>query len=141
MFRIERFRSGDMDRFRLARGIRKVVFIQEQGVPEELEYEHDDEAVNYLLYEDDQVKGTARWRETEKGIKLERFAVLAVDRGKGAGTLLLKRVLEDVTPLGKEIYLHAQVSAMDFYLKAGFKVKGDGFEEAGIQHFLMIFRP
>ena len=97
--------------------------------------------MNYLLYEDDQVKGTARWRETEKGIKLERFAVLAVDRGKGAGTLLLKRVLEDVTPLGKEIYLHAQVSAMDFYLKAGFKVKGDGFEEAGIQHFLMIFRP
>lgn len=139
MIKIEKFLSTDSDRYRLARGIRHEVFVDEQNVPEELEYDNDEEAVNYLLYEDGLAKGTARWRETSAGIKLERFAVFASERGKGYGTLLLERILEDVMPTGKRIYLHAQISAVSYYLKAGFQTEGHSFSEAGIEHYLMVF--
>jgi len=139
MITIEKFLSTDSDRYRLARAIRHEVFVDEQNVPEELEYENDEEAVNYLLYADGLAKGTARWRETHAGIKLERFAVFASERGKGYGTLLLERILEDVMPSGKRIYLHAQISAISYYLNAGFETEGHSFSEAGIEHYLMVY--
>lgn len=139
MINIEKFSSDDTDRYRLARAIRHEVFVDEQNVPEELEYENDEEAVNYLLYDAGLPKGTARWRETTDGIKLERFAVFASQRGKGYGTLLLEKILQDVLPLGKRIYLHAQISALSYYLKAGFETEGHSFNEAGIEHYRMVY--
>ena len=117
--------------------VRRKVFIDEQLVDPELEYESEEEAVHYLLIVDGVAVATARWRETEKGVKLERFATLIEYRGKGYGALILKKVLEDVVPLQKTIYLHAQISAILFYEKYGFVKEGEMFIEADIEHYCM----
>ncbi|MNC99759.1 hypothetical protein D3C83_181530 [compost metagenome] len=57
-----------------------------------------------------------------------------------AGRTILLRVLDDVIPLNKKIYLNAQVAAMNFYAREGFVAEGEMFMEAGIQHFKMVFR-
>ncbi len=136
---IKRFGFSDASLFCLARKIRYDVFIVEQQVPEELEYEHEEESHHYLLLMDGTPIATARWRETPNGIKLERFAVPLKFRNEGLGSILLKRVMEDVLPLGKPIYLHAQVAAAHYYMKAGFIREGSVFEEAGIQHYKMVY--
>ena len=86
--------------------------------------------------------GTARWRFTDQGIKLERFAILKNYRGQGIGASLVKTCLEDIqdqpNTSEKLIYLYAQSHALNFYIKAGFEAIGDEFEEAGIKHFKMI---
>ena len=81
----------------------------------------------------------ARWRKTEKGVKLERFAVLQKYRGCGVGKRLVEEVVKDVLPLKLSIYLHAQIQVVDFYEKLNFIKEGNLFEEAGIQHYLMSF--
>jgi predicted GNAT family N-acyltransferase len=126
---------------RIALTIRTEVFVHGQQVDPALEYEYEEECTHYLLYAGGKAVATARWRETGKGIKLERFATLAEHRGKGFGTMLLKRILSDVAPFGKYIYLHAQLSAEKFYDHNGFVRVGDIFSEANIDHYLMEYRP
>jgi predicted GNAT family N-acyltransferase len=70
---------------------------------------------------------------------LERFAVLASERGRGTGTVLLARVMADVLPMKKRIYLHAQVTAISYYRRAGCVIAGDLFYEAGIEHYMMEY--
>lgn len=119
--------------------IRNVVFVLEQGVPENLEYdEFDDSANHYLAMYNNLAIGTARWRETKQGIKLERFAVLTEFRSKGIGYCILEKILQDVIPLNKKIYLHSQVQACGLYQKAGFQKQGAIFYEAGMAHFKMV---
>lgn len=120
-----------------AHRIRKVVFVEEQNCPPELEYEHEDESHHFLASFNSTPAGTARWRATDKGYKLERFAVLKDLRGKHIGEALLKTIIENVPKDGKMIYLHAQVSAKEFYLKYGFAPVGENFWEAGIEHTKM----
>jgi predicted GNAT family N-acyltransferase len=121
--------------------IRTDVFVREQNVPHELEYDgSDDEATHYLLYADKKPVATARWRLTGKGVKSERFAVLAEYRNKGLGAELVKRVLEDTLKLNKPIYLHSQIKAVSFYERHGFVKEGVSFFEAGIEHYYMIYR-
>lgn len=140
MINIERFLYNDKEKFKKAKYLRKTVFVEEQNVPEQIEYADDEEAVYYLIYDNKYLKGTARWRETEKGIKLERFAVLPENRNKGYGTALLKKILKDIIPLNKRIYLHSQITAVSYYQKAGFVIEGEPFEEAGITHYQMTFK-
>ena len=136
---IERFRIHERPELaREALIIRTEVFVKGQQVDRALEYEFEDESNHYLLFLDEKPVATARWRETTKGIKLERFATLQNQRNKGFGSLLLKAVLNDTIPLNKPIYLHAQLTAADFYLKHGFRRSGDVFHEAGIEHYTMI---
>jgi predicted GNAT family N-acyltransferase len=124
--------------FSKAMDIRKSVFVEEQKVPPELEYDgFENESHHYLLFYNDEPIATARWRKTEKGIKLERFAMLYEYRNKGVGSELLQRIMKDVSSLGEKIYLHAQLKAVSYYEKAGFEKKGDVFVEAGIEHYLM----
>ncbi|HRY99825.1 MAG TPA: GNAT family N-acetyltransferase, partial [Bacteroidales bacterium] len=105
--------------------IRHEVFVVEQQVPEALEYDGlDPQCLHYLLLADEKPVATARWRETEKGIKLERFAVLQEFRSMGLGGRLLDEVLADVIPLGKRIYLHSQDTAVAFYERHGFVCRG-----------------
>lgn len=123
--------------------IRKTVFVEEQKVSPEEEYDEFEKiSTHFLAFLDDKEAGTARWRFTEKGIKLERFAVLASARNQGVGQALVKSVLEDVKnakdTTGKLIYLHAQLTAMPLYQKFQFKAVGEMFEEANIQHYKMI---
>ena len=120
--------------------IRNQVFVVEQKVDHQLEHDaYDETAQHYIACYDDIACGAARYRHTEKGIKLERFAVLAGFRNKNVGVALLKKILEDCLSSNKKIYLHAQISACGFYLKNNFIEEGEHFYEAGIEHVVMIY--
>lgn len=136
-------RISNKEQLLQAQNIRKTVFVDEQKVPEEAEIdEYEDSSNHYLAFDDHRPIGTARWRSTSQGIKLERFAVLREARGKGVGGALLKTILDDIQRETRgpqrPLYLHAQVSALAFYRKFGFQTVGDKFEECGIQHFKMV---
>lgn len=120
--------------------IRKIVFVEEQGCPPELEYENEEVSTHFLALMDNQPCAACRWRKTDKGYKLERFAVLKEFRGKRVGQALLAAVLDDLPDDADYIYLHAQHDAVGLYAKFGFAVEGEEFEEAGIKHFQMVKR-
>lgn len=122
--------------------IRELVFVIEQEVDPAEEYdEFEDTSTHFLAKLNGKPVGTARWRFTKNGVKMERFAVLEEARGKGVGQALVAAVLADVnfTPeaKGKTKYLHAQLTAVPLYAKFGFEKVGDMFEECNIQHFKM----
>lgn len=124
--------------------IREEVFVEEQNVPKEEEYdEHDKTATHFLAVDNEgNAFGTARWRRTDNSIKLERFAILKDVRGKGIGSMLLESLLEDIAVQNSangpvQLYLHAQTSALPLYEKFGFQKEGQAFEECGIEHFRM----
>lgn len=119
--------------------IRKQVFVVEQGCPEDIEWEYEDESHHYIAYYNEVPAGTARWRVTNYGIKLERFAILKEFRNKEIGKALLIKLLKDTDPLAKKRYLHAQIAARNFYLRNGFLPVGETFWEAGIEHVKMEY--
>ena len=139
MIEIKRFTFSDKVLLQQSNAIRTKVFIEEQKVEPELEYEFEEEGIFFLLYHNETPIATARWRETSKGIKLERFAMLQEYRNQGLGTKLLDAVLEDVIPINKTIYLHSQVNAISYYKRAGFVEYGEHFFEANIEHVLMKY--
>ena len=122
--------------------IREEVFVVEQQVAHEEEFdEFEDESQHFVaLDENENPIGSARWRRTEKGIKLERFTVKQELRGKGLGTAIVQAVLdylkEKAAP-GTFLYMHSQLDAVPLYAKFGFQKKGDQFDECGIMHYLM----
>jgi predicted GNAT family N-acyltransferase len=120
--------------------LRRTVFVIEQQIDENLEMDDkDDVSFHYLLKVDEKPAATARYRETQEGIKLERFAVLKGFRGRGLGQKVLEKILADVSEYQKIIYLNAQESAVSFYLKNHFEIQGQPFFEAGIRHFKMTY--
>ena len=124
-----------------SRQIRETVFIVEQKVPAEIEYDEYESSSRHLLATLDGVAaGTARWRCTDQGVKLERFAVLQQYRKHGVGRALLEYMLAE---LGSQdtIYLNSQESALGFYARSGFVAEGERFWEADIPHFRMVYRP
>ncbi len=122
----------------LVHEIRRRVFVVEQHIDPMIEFDtHENESQHYLAYFKNKAAGTARWRETSEGIKLERFSVLKECRNSGLGSLLVKKILENIIPLNKKIYLHAQTTTVRFYEKAGFMVVSDLFYEANIPHYKM----
>lgn len=131
----------DADR-QLAMQVRQQVFVQEQGVPADAEYDsYENSATHYLATYAGAPVGAARWRVTEHGVKLERFAVLKEHRNKRVGEKLLDAVLQDVQNWHpeKKIYLHAQLPAVRFYHRHGFKPEGEKFSECDIEHYKMYY--
>ncbi len=118
--------------------IRREVFVVEQNCPPELEWEFEDESNHFLATANGEGAGAARWRKTDKGYKLERFAVLDKFRGLGIGQALVKTVLADLPADADYIYLHAQIQAVGLYEKFNFSKTGPEFEEAGIRHYKMV---
>lgn len=118
--------------------IRRIVFVDEQNCPPELEWENEDVSTHFLALSDHQPCGACRWRKTDAGYKLERFAVLKEYRGQGIGRALVATALADLPSDAKVIYLNSQLDAMSLYSKFGFVAEGEQFEEAGIQHFKMV---
>ena len=123
--------------------IRSLVFVEEQNVPED-EEKDEYEAIcrHYLATLAGEPMGTARWRKTDKGIKLERFAVMPNARKKGIGAAIANQVLQDILieyPEKITIYCHAQVSALAFWESQGFVAEGEVFYEANIAHYLMKY--
>ncbi|WP_105104156.1 GNAT family N-acetyltransferase [Microbulbifer pacificus] len=118
------------------RGIRQKVFVEEQQVPEELEWDDlEESAQHFLVYLSNKAVGTGR---LTGGGKIGRMAILKEARGHGAGLELLKRICKFARVSGqKNVYLNAQVHAVPFYEKAGFAVTGEEFMEADIPHVRM----
>ena len=119
--------------------IRRIVFIEELNIPEYMEIDDNEDLATYVLANiGSEYVGTARWRDTDAGIKLERFAVLSEYRSYGVGTAMTKFILNQLDH-SKLIYLNAQESAISFYKKLGFDLMGPRFDEVGIPHQKMIF--
>ncbi|WP_394741115.1 GNAT family N-acetyltransferase [Natronococcus roseus] len=123
-----------------ALAVRHAVFVEEQGVDEDLEYdEHDADAVHVVAYDGSDPVGAARLRELEAGVgKVERVAVIEPRRGEGIGRKLMA-VLEERARAGgfDELKLHSQTHAADFYAELEYDRYGEPFEEAGIPHVKM----
>jgi len=119
------------------RQIREAVFVQEQQVPVELEWDDEDEHATHFLAQNQQgiALGCARFLATGQ---IGRMAVLADYRGQGIGAKLLLAALEVAKRQNfKRVWLHAQLHALPFYEKQGFVAEGDIFDDAGIPHRLM----
>ncbi len=120
--------------------VRRLVFVQEQGVTEALEYDGlDDEALHVITRDGDIVVGTARVRfPTNNQAKIERMAVLEPFRRKGIGSAILSFVKQELRNRGIEhAVLHAQTTVTEFYSLHGFQETGSPFWEAGIEHMEM----
>ncbi len=117
--------------------VRRAVFIDEQGVPEALEWdEHDAVSVHFLAVADDGTPiGCARLLPDGH---VGRMAVLPAWRGRGVGRGLLDAILDTAAARGfRLLRLSAQTHAAGFYARAGFVVLGPEYEEAGILHVAM----
>lgn len=119
------------------RNLRTRVFIEEQAVPEEEEWDDFDQSSEHFIAvtENRDAVGTGRLQPNGK---ITRMAVLSSWRGKGVGAALLEALIVAAVQQGKAIpWLHAQTDAVGFYSQYGFAVEGASFDEAGIEHCLM----
>ncbi|MFJ8244334.1 GNAT family N-acetyltransferase [Peribacillus asahii] len=123
--------------------IREEVFVEEQGVPVEAEFDEFDtlngQCEHILVYYNEQPVGTGRVRVVDGAGKLERICILAPYRKFGLGKVIIK-ALEEIAK-EKEISrvkLHGQTQAEGFYEKLGYQASSDVFIEEGIPHVLMV---
>jgi predicted GNAT family N-acyltransferase len=123
-------------------GIRMRVFVSEQGVPRDIELDDDDQhAIHFLATSSGRAVGTARLVMRGKKAKVGRMAVLKKYRRKGIGAAVLKRVIAAAKRRGARIiFLHAQMTVIEFYEKMGFRCVGPVFDEAGIAHRQMVLK-
>lgn len=122
------------------RSIRGIVFVREQSVPIELEWADLDADCDHVLAVDagDRPIGTGRLAPDHA---IGRMAVLPAWRGKGVGAAMLLALIERARTHGwAEVTLHAQVHAIDFYQRHGFRAHGEAFMEAGIRHRHMALK-
>jgi predicted GNAT family N-acyltransferase len=139
MSKIIKFSLSDGELHQTAMNLRIKIFVDEQQVPLEMEYEFEEDCVHFLIYHRRKAVGTARYRRTDEGIKFERFAFIKEYRGKGFGRDIMRYMLTDVYHYKQKVYLHAQEDVVDFYKKMGFVIVGPLFEEAGIMHYPMEY--
>ena len=117
--------------------VRRTVFVDEQGIAEEEEWDGEDETSRHFLAESSGGAPIGAVRLLPAG-QIGRMAVLAPWRRHGIGARLLALAVDTARQAGFErIFLHAQVTAVRFYERAGFVASGDSFLEAGIQHTTM----
>ncbi|MEI7884358.1 MAG: GNAT family N-acetyltransferase [Clostridia bacterium] len=120
--------------------IREAVFVLEQGVDKEEEFdEYENNSQHVLLYQGELPIATGRVRIVHDIAKLERICVLAAFRKAGIG----KIIMEELEAIAKsegvnQAKLHAQTQAQGFYEKMGYHKASEEFMEAGIAHLLMV---
>lgn len=120
------------------REVRTSVFIVEQRIPAEMEFDRDDHLALHVLAEDDHGLAIGCARLLVDG-HIGRVAVLRAWRGRGVGDALMRVLLDVARTRGhRRIVLHAQLSALGFYAQLGFVVTGAVFDEAGIAHQAML---
>jgi len=118
--------------------IRRQVFIVEQGIPADLEWDGQDSACHHVLATDLRQAAVGTGRLDPEG-RIGRMAVLAPMRGGHIGRAVLDALLQHARERGdREALLHAQLGAAPFYSRAGFIARGPVFEEAGIPHVEMV---
>lgn len=117
--------------------VRGQVFIDEQGVPPELERDADDPVCAHVLARDAAGRAVGTGRISPSG-RIGRMAVLREWRGRGVGAAMLHGLIGQARAEGlAEVSLHAQAPAIPFYARHGFIVDGERFQEAGIEHQAM----
>ena len=116
--------------------IRFEVFVEEQGVPSEIELDEMDAlCVHALAFEEGRAVGTGRLLPDAH---IGRMAVLEGWRGRGIGGLILEALIAKARERGdRKVFLSAQVHATEFYARHGFRAVGEVYEEAGIPHRAM----
>ena len=118
------------------KNIREKVFIQEQKVTPQLEWDGmDEKAIHFLVFNDKAAIGCARAIVIKDHMQLGRMAVLKEYRGQGIGSALLEKAMT-IAKLNQlsAIYISAQCHAINFYKKFGFEVKSDIYLDAEIPH-------
>jgi predicted GNAT family N-acyltransferase len=124
---------------RAALALRHEVFVDEQGVPPELEIdEHDEDALHLIAIDGDRIVGTCRLVHDAPRAKFGRLVVARDARGSGIGNALLGEAERLARALGcEQMVLTAQTAAMGLYERAGYTTRGDVFLDAGIEHMTM----
>ena len=129
------------ERYPLCRKIRQDVFVTEQKVDPDLEFDGMDDAAAHALIYDEKGEPAATGRMLGMGEGVFRIGRLAVQksfRNMGYGQLVMLMLMDKARQCGgKKICIDAQVYARGFYEKLGFKADGDVFMEAGIEHIRM----
>ena len=116
------------------RAVRETVFVQEQQVPIEEEWDALDPLCRHVIARDQNRLPIGTGRLTPER-RIGRMAVLTEWRGQGVGEAMLAALIEQARNLGwPTVSLNAQVSAEDFYARHGFIPHGERFYEAGIEH-------
>lgn len=122
------------------RCLREAVFVREQHVPPELEWDGLDAGCIHAIAYADHTKAVGTGRLLPDG-HIGRMAVLKAWRGRGVGSQLLQKLMEVAkTENLQEVVLNAQTHALDFYRRHGFVAEGDEFDDAGIPHRRMVRR-
>lgn len=132
--------TGSWDELgQIAAGIRHQVFVVEQAVPEQEEWDgQDPECLHLLAWQDQRALGTARLLPDGH---IGRVAVLAEARGLGVGAALMRATIEAARQSGHtQVELAAQIQALAFYQRLGFRARGEEFLDAGILHRNMILQ-
>ena len=120
--------------------LRTRVFVEEQGVPPEIERDDADATAVHALSRDDDGRVVATGRLLVRGAtgRIGRMATDAAARGRGHGAAVLEELHRQAVRRGvREIELHAQLPARRFYERAGYVAVGQEYEEAGIRHVTM----
>ena len=118
------------------KNIREKVFIQEQKVTPQLEWDGmDEKAIHFLVFNDKAAIGCARAIVIKNHMQLGRMAVLKEYRGQGIGSALIEKAMT-TAKLNQlsAIYISAQCHAINFYKKFGFEVTSDIYLDAEIPH-------
>ena len=134
MFRVQ---SGHWDKLEQdAKFIRKQVFIIEQNIPEEEEWDDQDMiSDHFVVYDQDQPISTARLLQNNS---VGRVAVLKTYRGQGIGRMIMLEIIRQAHQQDRTfLQLSSQVHAISFYEKLGFSIEGDAYDECGIPHIKM----
>ncbi|UXH76756.1 YbgC/FadM family acyl-CoA thioesterase [Roseateles amylovorans] len=125
-----------------AQRIRQTVFVEEQKIPAEMEWDAADESCTHAVAYNrlGRPLATGRLLEHVPGVaKIGRMAVLSPMRGSRVGRQVLDALMQAGRAQGyREVLLHAQLSAEGFYTRSGFQRRGPVFEEAGIAHVEMV---
>lgn len=123
--------------------VRKQVFVEEQGVPIEDEFDQFDKlnglCEHILVHYNEQPVGTGRIRFVDGVGKLERICILVPYRKYGLGKIIINALEEIAKERGvSKVKLHGQKQAEGFYKKLGYQTSSNIFIEDGIPHILML---
>lgn len=120
----------------LAMGLRREVFVLEQGVPEDGEYDElDPMAQHFVAIQQGNVVATARVIYGDQVARISRFAVRKSQRGTGVGAKLMAYIMQHLSEAGHEkVFLNSQEDKIGFYAKHGFAPYGEVFYECDIPH-------
>jgi predicted GNAT family N-acyltransferase len=123
----------------LGLALRREVFVHEQHVPPDEEFDaHDLTATHVVAIDDGNVVGTLRIVFLDEHVKFGRVAVAASVRGKGIASRLMRFAMDHAAARGEtRFYLTAQTDKLALYEKLGFVAFGEEFQDGGMPHLAM----